>query len=70
VKVTLRVGISGTRDDAPWPPAGTVVDLPTHVAAKLLRSGQADPVVDTDDVEKATAPVSETRTRSRSARKS
>lgn len=58
--VLLKGDISGTREGQPWPPRGSLVDLPDDEAAKLCQNGMAIPapvdeveraVVHTDDVE-------------------
>ena len=50
MKVRLRLQLTGTRDGEPWPPPGTVVDLPDHEAADLVAAGlAADPDEDVED---------------------
>lgn len=62
----MKIYIAGTRDGVAWPPAGGVVDLPDHEAARLCANGRAEPVADKDgDVEKAVAPEGEKRRRAR-----
>jgi len=60
VKIRMKEQILGTRDGVAWPPAGGVVDLPEHEAARLCANGRATPIVE-DRVEKAVAPEPEKR---------
>ncbi len=60
MQVTLEVFISGPRDGAPWPPKGTVIDLPDAEAEDMIRAGQATPY--TAPPETAVAPAPETTT--------
>lgn len=53
--VRLNGDISGTRDGLPWPPRGSMVELPDDEAAQLCANGMAVPVV-TDEVETAVVP--------------
>lgn len=53
--VRLKGDISGTREGQPWPPRGSVVDLPDDEAAKLCATGMAVPVP-ADEVEAAVMP--------------
>lgn len=58
----MKVGMSGTIDGVPWPPAGKEIDLPERHALKLLRSDQAEVVRDGPREERAVMPDrSETR---------
>lgn len=41
MKVRLAVDISGTRDGVPWPPKGSVIDLPSDEAKSMLHAGTA-----------------------------
>jgi hypothetical protein len=66
VKVRMKIQITGTRDGVRWPSPGGEVELPDHEAMALCANGRAEPVADKDeDVEKAVAPQSEKRSRSR-----
>ncbi len=46
--VRLRLQLTGTRDGQPWPPPGTLVDLPDQEAEDLIAAGLA---TDPDDVD-------------------
>jgi hypothetical protein len=41
VKVLLTGDITGARDGQPWPPAGSVIELPEDEAQSLVHSGMA-----------------------------
>lgn len=43
-RVRLIADITGTRNGAPWPPPGSIVDLPAAEAVDLLNAGHATPV--------------------------
>lgn len=41
VLVQMRTQIGGTRNGAPWPARGDVIDLPDHEAADMIAAGYA-----------------------------
>ena len=41
MQVTIEAFISGSRDGAPWPPKGEVIDLPDAEAAVMIAAGMA-----------------------------
>ncbi len=49
----MKVDVSGTRDGHPWPPRGSVVELPDAEAADYCRNGMAEPVATFDEPETA-----------------
>jgi hypothetical protein len=53
MRVKLSVQLSGTRDGVPWPPIGSVVDLPDDEARDMLTSGVAKALEDKDQPESA-----------------
>jgi hypothetical protein len=55
MKVRMTIDVSGTRNGQPWPPRGTVIDLPDDEALHYCEQSQAVPVVDMN-VEKAVLP--------------
>lgn len=55
--VRLLVGMSGTRDGVPWPPRGSVMDLPDKEAADYCKSGLAAPMAGDDGAEFAVMPT-------------
>jgi hypothetical protein len=55
VKVLLTGDITGARDGAAWPPAGSVIELPEDEAQSLVHSGMAKSV----DGSEATAKLAE-----------
>jgi len=55
MKVRMTVDVSGTRNGEPWPPRGTVIDLPDDEAIHYCQQNMAVPAVD-DGVEKAVRP--------------
>jgi hypothetical protein len=58
----MRVGISGTRNGADWPPLGGVLDVDDDEGAQLCAGGLAEPVYDPDEgVRTAVAPPPEVR---------
>jgi hypothetical protein len=57
----MRVHVSGDRNGAPWPPPGSVMELPDAEAAEYCAAGMADPVTDFKAAETAVAPVAEER---------
>lgn len=63
MKVRLKIDVSGTRNGAPWPARGEIVELPDQEAADMCANGQADPVAEkaSDKAEKAVAPEAEQR---------
>jgi hypothetical protein len=67
--VRLRAQITGTRNGQPWPPSGTVLELPDAEAAGLCRARLADPMASERPVERAVPPADvETRRRTRTPR--
>lgn len=68
MKIRMTEQLTGTRNGIRWPKPGEEVELPEHEAAKLLKSGQAEPVVDSKE-ERATTPKPETRKRARPRKK-
>lgn len=42
MKITMRVGITGTRNGEDWPPAGGTIDLPADEANALVEAGLAE----------------------------
>lgn len=46
MRVRMLVGITGTRDGAPWPPVGETMDLPPDEATSLIRNKIAKPADD------------------------
>lgn len=62
MRVKMKVDMSGTRDGAPWPPRGTVVDLPDDEALQYLNADMAVPAGETD-AETATMPTDDVETR-------
>lgn len=54
--VRLKVGMSGTRDGQPWPPRGSVVDLPDSEGAQYCAAGMAEPVTTFTESERAVVP--------------
>lgn len=56
----MKVAISGTRDDAAWPPIGGEITVPNTEGADLCSQGFAEPVVTTES-EKAVPPAAEKR---------
>jgi hypothetical protein len=68
VKITMRVGITGTRNGEDWPPVGGTIDLPTDEANALVDAGLADAATkNAPAVEAATvaAPEAATTTKPR-----
>lgn len=62
MKIRMKVEVSGTRDGEPWPPRGSVIDMPDAEAAQYCAGGMAEPVTTVDEPETATVPeVSEKR---------
>jgi hypothetical protein len=59
----MRVDVSGTRDGQPWPPRGSVIDLPDDEARQYCESGMAEPVAvfGSEAAETATPPKHEER---------
>lgn len=56
MKVRMKVEVSGTRNGQPWPPRGSVIDMPDVEAASYCSSGMAEPVTVVDpEPEKAVA---------------
>lgn len=47
MKITMRVGITGTRNGEDWPPAGGTIDLPADEANALVEAGLAEPAATT-----------------------
>ena len=43
MRVRMKLAISGTRNDRPWPPVGGVIDLPEGEAVDLCRADLAEP---------------------------
>lgn len=60
MKVRMKVAISGTRDDAAWPPIGGEITVPDTEGADLCSQGFAEPVVSIKP-EKAVMPEPEKR---------
>lgn len=44
MKVRMKVFVSGSRNDKPWPAIGGVIDLPDSEAEHLVHVGMAEPV--------------------------
>lgn len=44
MNIRLTADVSGSRNGAPWPARGTVVELPDDEAALMCKSGMAVPV--------------------------
>lgn len=63
--VKLKFQLSGNRNGLPWPPAGTVVELPVDEAETLLRIGMAEEVV----VERAVPEQKDVEKRATTSRK-
>lgn len=42
MKITMRVGITGTRDGQDWPAIGETIDLPADEANELVAAGLAE----------------------------
>jgi len=60
MRIKMTVDMSGTRCGVPWPPRGTVMDLPDDEARQYCAAGMAVPAADKDaDVETATPPDDE-----------
>lgn len=69
MRVTMTVDLSGTRNGQPWPPRGTVIDLPDAEAQQYIAAGMAKPAGDevepaTGDVETAAMPDNDVEKRS------
>jgi hypothetical protein len=62
VKIRMKVEVSGTRDGAPWPPRGDVLEVGDDEGAQLCAAGLATPVVD-DKVETAVPSTDAVETR-------
>lgn len=60
MRVRLTGQMSGTRDGVPWPPRGSVVDLPDDEAISLCQNAMAVPMA-RDEVEAAVDNVAEMR---------
>ncbi len=62
MKVRMRVMLTGTRDGAPWPQPGEVIDVPAAEADDLERIGVAERVSAKSTItpEVALAPEPET----------
>ena len=43
MNITMRVGITGTRNGEDWPPVGGTINLPADEAAALVEAGLAVP---------------------------
>jgi hypothetical protein len=56
MKIRLRVDVSGTRNGVPWPPRGSVIDLPDDEAVQYCAGGMAIPVAEPEPVETAVDP--------------
>ena len=56
MKVRMKVEISGTRDDSPWPAIGGELVVSDREGAELCEAGYAEPVAEPAKVEKAVAP--------------
>lgn len=60
MKIRMLVDMSGTRNGRRWPGRGASVEIPAAEAARLIDSGLAEEISDTEPpVEKATAPPAE-----------
>lgn len=46
MKIRLKVDVSGTRNGVPWPPRGSVIDLPDAEAVEYCAAGMAVPVAE------------------------
>ena len=63
MKITMRVGITGTRNGEDWPPVGGTIDLPADEANALVEAGLAEPATkNAPAVEAATVVAPEAAT--------
>lgn len=62
MRVKMKVDMSGTREGVPWPPRGTVLDLPAAEAQQYLDADMAVPAGEAD-AETATMPTDDVETR-------
>lgn len=58
MRIRMKVDVSGMRNGQPWPPKGTVIDLPGDEAVQYCEAGMAFPVPE-NEIETATATVDE-----------
>lgn len=56
MKIRLKVDVSGSRDGKPWPPRGSVTDLPREEAMQLCSNGMAVPVDSGNEGTEAAVP--------------
>lgn len=61
MKIRMKTHITGTRNGAYWPPAGTEIELPQGEATDLCTAGLAEPVAEPPQPQKAAAKKPETR---------
>lgn len=57
MKITMRVGITGTRNGEDWPPVGGTIDIPTDEANALVDAGLAEPATKNAPAVEAAAVV-------------
>lgn len=62
MRVKMKVDMSGTRDGVPWPPRGTVIELPDAEAQQYLDADMAVPA-GKEAPETATMPADDVETR-------
>jgi hypothetical protein len=63
MKIRLKSDVSGSRDGVPWPPRGSVVDLPEEEAVPMCQNGMAVPVDSSGDDIENTADDRDSETR-------
>lgn len=61
MKIRMTVHVSGDRNGVPWPPMGSVLDVPDTEGAEYCAAGMAVPVAQFNRSEKAVAAPAEER---------